>query len=143
MSGYKDRGRDGCRVPIAWKSSPAGAFGFSSNATLQPDQAWLPQSSWWGSYSVESQVGVENSTHTLYSQALAIRKSESGLGDGPMEWIDAGPDVIAFSRPGNFACYVNFGKAIAIPQGAKVLLSSDEIVGDVIPTDTTVWLRLA
>jgi alpha-glucosidase len=143
MSGYKDRGRDGCRVPIPWKSSQDGAFGFSTNSSLLPDQAWLPQSSWWGSYSVESQVGVENSTHTLYAQALSIRKSESGLGDGPMEWIDAGSDVIAFSRPGKFACYVNFGKAIAIPQGAKVLLSSNEIMGDQIPTDTTVWLRLA
>ena len=49
MSEFKDRGRDGCRVPIAWKSSPAGAFGFSINADLQPDQAWLPQSPWWGS----------------------------------------------------------------------------------------------
>jgi alpha-glucosidase len=142
MSGFKDRGRDGCRVPIAWSSSPAGAFGFSSNAALQPDQAWLPQSPWWGSYSVESQVGITGSTHSLYTQALAIRKSEAGLGDGPMTWIDAGPDVIAFSRPGNFVCYVNFGDPIEIPQGSEILLASRDLSGDSIPTDTTVWLRL-
>jgi alpha-glucosidase len=142
MSGYKDRGRDGCRVPIAWKSSPAGAFGFSSNTELQPDQAWLPQSPWWGSYSVESQVGVTGSTHSLYTKALALRKSEVGLGDGPMTWIEAGKDVIAFSRPGNFACYVNFGNPIAIPQGAEILLASRDLSGNVIPTDTTVWMRL-
>jgi alpha-glucosidase len=142
MSEYKDRGRDGCRVPIAWKSAQAGAFGFSTNADLQPDQAWLPQSPWWGSYSVESQVGKDGSTHSLYTQALAIRKSESGLGDGPMSWIDAGKDVIAFSRPGKFACYVNFGSPIELPEGAHVLLASQELSGRSIPTDTTVWMRL-
>jgi alpha-glucosidase len=142
MSGFKDRGRDGCRVPIAWKSSPAGAHGFSSNAALKPDQAWLPQSPWWGSYSVESQVRKDGSTHSLYTQALAIRKGEAGLGDGPMSWIDAGKAVIAFSRPGNFACYVNFGSSIEIPQGAEVLLASSDFSGNLIPTDTTVWMRL-
>jgi alpha-glucosidase len=142
MSEYKDRGRDGCRVPMPWKSAPSGAFGFSSNASLTPDQAWLPQSSWWGSYSVESQVDVAGSTLSLYTEALAIRKSETGLGDGPMQWIDAGKDVIAFSRPGNFACYVNFGGSIEIPIGAQVLLSSQDLPDALIPTDTAVWLRL-
>jgi alpha-glucosidase len=142
MSGFKDRGRDGCRVPIAWNSSPAGAFGFSTNAQLQPDQAWLPQSPWWGSYSVESQVGITGSTHSLYTKALAIRKSEAGLGDGPMQWLDAGKDVIAFSRPGDFACYVNFGDPIEMPQGAEILLASQDFSSNTIPTDTTVWMRL-
>jgi alpha-glucosidase len=142
MIGFKDRGRDGCRVPIAWKTSPESAHGFSSNTALTPDQAWLPQSPWWGSYSVESQVGKDGSAHSLYTQALAIRKDEAGLGDGPMSWIDAGADVIAFSRPGNFACYVNFGSSIELPQGAEVLLSSQELSGRSIPTDTTVWMRL-
>jgi alpha-glucosidase len=142
MSEYKDRGRDGCRVPMPWNSSPVGAFGFSSNQSLTPDQAWLPQSHWWGSYSAESQVGVAGSTHTLYSQALALRKSEAGLGDGEMRWIEAGADVLAFSRAGDFACYVNFGAPIDIPKGADILLSSQEISGNQIPTDTTIWLRL-
>ena len=102
----------------------------------------MPQSSWWGSYSVESQVGKDGSTHSLYTQALAIRKSEAGLGDGPMSWIDAGKDVIAFSRPGNFACYVNFGDPIEVPSGAQVLLASQELSGNTIPADTTVWIRL-
>jgi alpha-glucosidase len=142
MSGYQDRGRDGCRVPIAWKSAPEGAHGFSSNSALTPDQAWLPQSPWWGSYSVQSQVGVAGSTHSLYSQALAIRKNESGLGDGPMQWIDAGPNVIAFTRPGNFACYVNFSAPIDLPEGADVLLASAELIDGKIPTDTAIWLRV-
>jgi alpha-glucosidase len=82
------------------------------------------------------------STHSLYSQALAIRKNESGLGDGPMQWIDAGPDLIAFTRPGNFACYVNFGAPIALPVGSEVLLASSELIDGKIPTDTAIWLRV-
>ena len=142
MSGYKDRGRDGCRVPLPWKSKPTGGFGFSTNDLLELDQAWLPMSPWMGNFSAESQDGVAGSTLTMYRQVLAIRKLEEGLGDGPMTWIEAGKDVVAFSRPGNFACYINFGAAIEIPAGAKVLISSGPLEGNSIPTDTAVWLRV-
>ena len=142
MSGYKDRGRDGCRVPLPWKSESTGGFGFSTNDLLELDQAWLPMSPWMGNFSAESQDGVAGSTLTMYRQVLAIRKLEEGLGDGPMTWIEAGKDVVAFSRPGNFACYINFGAAIEIPAGAKVLISSGPLEGNSIPTDTAVWLRV-
>ena len=143
MSGYKDRGRDGCRVPLPWKTEPTGGFGFSTNELLELDQAWLPMSPWMGNFSAESQDGVAGSTLTMYREALALRKLEEGLGDGPMTWIEAGKDVVAFSRPGNFACFINFGAAIEIPNGAKVLISSGPLEGNLIPTDTAVWLRLA
>ena len=142
MSGYKDRGRDGCRVPLPWKTEPTGGFGFSTNDLLELDQAWLPMSPWMGNFSAESQDGAAGSTLTMYREALALRKLEEGLGDGPMTWIEAGKDVVAFSRPGNFACYINFGAAIEIPAGAKVLISSGPLAGNSIPTDTAVWLRV-
>jgi len=142
MSGYLDRGRDGCRVPMPWTSNSAGAFGFSTNAALKPEQAWLPQSSWWGKYAVDTQDGVEGSTLSMYRKALAIRKGEEGLGDGPMEWIEAGADVVAFARPGNFACYINFGAAIELPSSSQILVASGPISGHTLPTDTAVWLRL-
>ncbi|CAB4712477.1 unannotated protein [freshwater metagenome] len=141
MSGHSDRGRDGCRVPLPWSSNPAGAFGFSSNDSLQPDQSWLPQSPWWGKFSVDSQDGVENSTLSMYREALALRKNEEGLGDGLMEWIQAGQDVVAFERPGNFACYINFGTAIELPTNSQILVASGEVHGHTLPTDTAVWLR--
>ena len=143
MSEHTDRGRDGCRVPIPWKKDSAGAFGFSSNPALKPEQAWLPQSHNWGHFAVEAQEDDPASTLTMYRRALAIRHEESGLGDGPMSWIDAGSHVIAFSRPGNFACYVNFGEPIEMPAHSKVLLSSAPIHGTKLPTDTAVWLRLS
>ncbi|MEI7723371.1 MAG: glycoside hydrolase family 13 protein [Actinomycetota bacterium] len=141
MSGFVDRGRDGCRVPLPWKTEPTGGFGFSTNEMLELDQAWLPQSPWMGNFSAESQDGVAGSTLTMYRQALALRKLEEGLGDGPMTWIEAGKDVVAFSRLGNFACYINFGAAIDLPKGSAVLISSGPLDGDKIPTDTAVWLR--
>ncbi len=143
MSDHTDRGRDGCRVPIPWTRDSAGAFGFSSNPALKPDQAWLPQSHDWGQYAVDTQEDDPTSTLSMYRTALAIRHQEEGLGDGPMRWLDAGDAVIAFSRPGNFACYVNFGEPIQLPEHSKILLSSGPTHGTELPTDTAVWLRLA
>ena len=142
LSEHTDRGRDGCRVPLPWKSSAAGAFGFSANERLTADEAWLPQSSDWGTFSVENQEGKAGSTLTMYRQALSIRRTEEGLGDGPMKWIEAGDSVLAFTRPGNFACYVNFGGAIELPAGSEVLISSVPFDGQKLPTDTAAWVRL-
>jgi hypothetical protein len=55
------------------------AFGFSTNDSLKPEEAWLPQSSWWGKYSVDSQDGVEGSTLSMYREALALRKQGQDL----------------------------------------------------------------
>ena len=142
MSGRSDRGRDGCRVPLPWSRNPAGAFGFSNNNALTPDQAWLPQSPWWGGFSVDSQEGVEGSTLSMYREALAIRKAEEGLGDGEMEWIEAGADVVAFERPGNFACYINFGADSELPSNSQILVASGPVHAHTLPTDTAAWVRL-
>jgi len=140
MSNFTDRGRDGCRVPLPWKSEAEGAFGFSTNSSLPPHEAWLPQSNWWGSFSVESQEKNSDSTLHLYRKALAIRASEEGLGDGPMTWIDLGKDLLAFTRPGNFLCVINFGDEISLPTG-EVLLSSAPLDNGRLPRDTAVWIR--
>jgi alpha-glucosidase len=58
-----------------------------------------------------------------------------------MEWIDAGEKVLAFARPGGFACYVNFGKAANLPVG-ELLLSSNPVQSDILETDTAVWMRI-
>ena len=142
MSNYTDRGRDGCRVPLPWRSNTAGAFGFSDNAKLTPNDSWLPQSSNWGDFSVEAQDSDPNSSLNLYRKALEIRKSLSGLGDGPMSWVDAPDHVVAFSRPGDFYCYLNLGADFKLPQAAKVLVSSSPIENGVLPTDTAVWFTL-
>jgi alpha-glucosidase len=142
MSGFKDRGRDGCRVPLPWTSDSKGGFGFSTNNSLKLNETWLPQSSWMGKFAVDTQDGVEGSTLSMYREALAIRKTEAGLGDGPMEWIEAGKEVVAFTRPGDFACYINFGAPIELPSKSQILVASGPVTGLTLPTDTAVWVQL-
>ena len=141
MSGFTDPGRDGCRVPIPWTESSDGAHGFSTRGSLSTGDAWLPQPKGWGSFAVDKQEKNPNSMLWLYRKALKIRQNEEGLGDGDLEWIKAGKKVIAFSRPGDFQCWVNFGKNVKIPKGSKVILSSQPLKGRKLPKDTAVWFR--
>lgn len=139
---HKDRGRDGCRVPIPWSSNPAGAFGFASDTSLTPERTWLPQSLWMGEYAVDTQQGVAGSPLETYRAALSIRKAE--LGDGDLEWLDWGSDVLAFSRGNGFVCVVNFGSTpIAIPVQHSVLVSNGDVNNGVVAANAAAWIRVA
>jgi alpha-glucosidase len=59
-----------------------------------------------------------------------------------MSWVDAPDHVVAFSRPGDFYCYLNLDAGFKLPQAAKVLVSSSPIENGVLPTDTAVWFTL-
>lgn len=134
-SGHTIKGRDGCRVPIPW--TVAGpSFGFGD------DRSWLPQPDDWGGISVEAQDGVDASTLELYKAALVIRRRWMG-GDENLEWLELGPEVLAFRRGSGVAVVVNFGRGpVAIPEG-QVLLSSGDLLDGLLPGDTAVWIRPA
>ena len=142
LSEKTDKGRDGCRVPLPWSANESGSFGFSINVRLGKENSWLPQPNWWGNYSAENQEHDPNSTLNLYRKALEIRKTEIGLGDGELEWFNMSDQVLAFKRPGNFACIVNFGEAFKIPNG-EVLIASTPIKDGILPEDGALWMRLA
>lgn len=142
LSEKTDKGRDGCRVPLPWSANESGSFGFSINVKLGKENSWLPQPNWWGNYSTENQEHDPNSTLNLYRKALEIRKTEIGLGDGELEWFNMSDQVLAFKRPGNFACIVNFGEAFKIPNG-EVLIASTPIEDGILPEDGALWMRLA
>ena len=142
MSGFTDRGRDGCRVPLPWSKDSFGSFGFSKNPALKPEDAWLPQSPRWGTYSVEGQMEILSSTLNLYRSALALRRSENGLRNGKLDWIEVDHEVLAFERGERLACYLNFGKPYSLPAGAEVILASAPIQDRRLPADSTAWLRL-
>ena len=141
MSNRTDKGRDGCRVPLPWRTSRETAFGFAGNHALSPDACWLPQPESWGDHSVEIQEKDPASSLNMYRRALDIRSEELGLGDGEMEWIDFGSEVLAFKRPGNFICIVNFGAEIALPKG-EILVASAPIRDFILPRDGAVWMRI-
>lgn len=131
-TGGERYGRDGCRVPPPWEAD-APAFGFSPTG-----KSWLPQPAEWRDFARSAQKGVAGSTYELYRRALSLRRTH-GLAAGSVEWIDAGEGVLAF-RNGPITVVANTGTtAVPLPAGVAVLASGP--VGDVLPADTTVWLR--
>ena len=131
-SGHRDKGRDGCRVPIPWEpTGPSLGFG--------PNGSWLPQPAEWAAMSRASQRGNPESMLELYRAALRLRRSMN-LG-ATIEWLDRGPRHLAFRRGPGFVCVVNFDEAAtALPSG-EVLLASGPLTDDgLVPGDTAVWL---
>lgn len=136
-----DRGRDGCRVPIPWTMNAAGGFGFANDTALNPNQTWLPQSPWMGQYAVDTQQHVPFSALEVYRSALAIRRKE--LGEGELEWLHWGADVLAFSRGDGFVCVTNFGtKPFDIPVANSVLVASTNIDNGQLPANSSAWIRV-
>jgi alpha-glucosidase len=137
-SGGREKGRDGCRVPLPW-TADGKSFGFGSNGA-QP-----PQPEWFGRYAVELQEVDPGSTLSLYRRALAARTElltdPALLTDAELTWMEtAVADVLHFRRSG-WHCVTNFGDtAIDLPPG-NVLLTSGCLAGDRLPTDTTAWIR--
>ena len=140
-SGHTDPGRDGCRVPLPW-SGAQPPFGFSpAGATGAP---WLPQPAAWKDLTAQVQAGDPGSMLELYRSALRLRRELPGLGDGPMSWLDAPDDVLAFARGTGMVCVVNLsGDRVRLPVPGELLLTSGPIDGDLLPPDTAVWLRPA
>jgi alpha-glucosidase len=131
-SGHTYKGRDGCRVPIPWEAD-GPSFGFGSA------DGWLPQPESFGKLSVAAQTGRAGSTLELYRTAIAIRR-DLLIGDEHFEWVDLGPEVLAFRRGSGIVCAVNFGdRSIPVPEG-ELLLASDDVAKGV-PGDTAVWVR--
>ncbi|MFD5450599.1 MULTISPECIES: alpha-amylase family glycosyl hydrolase [unclassified Streptomyces] len=136
-SGGTDPGRDGCRVPLPWTAT-APWWGFGS-AT----EPWLPQPGDWARYAVDRQLDDPGSMLTLYREALVLRRTGKGFGDGPMTWLPAPEGVLAFSRTDGLVCVVNLsGEPAGLPPHERILLSSAPLAPDgLLPCDTAVWLR--
>ncbi|MFE6286627.1 glycoside hydrolase family 13 protein [Streptomyces sp. NPDC057877] len=137
-SGGTDPGRDGCRVPLPW-TADAPSYGFSS----VPDP-WLPQPSDWADHAVDRQSTDPHSMLALYREALMLRRSGKGFGDGPMTWLPSEDGVLAFTRPHGLVCVVNLARhPTALPAHERLLLASGPLAGDgLLPPDTAVWLRV-
>jgi alpha-glucosidase len=129
-------GRDGCRVPLPWEAQ-SPAFGFNRSG-----ESWLPQPEVFGSLARDVQVGNKSSTLELYRAILSLRH-ELDLGRGSLEWLAGFPEhVVAFTN-NTVAIIANTGShPVELPAG-KIVLSSGLVEGNLLPSDTTVWMTLA
>ena len=136
QGGGSDPGRDGCRVPLPWKSD-GSAFGFSpTGAATEP---WLPQPPDWGRYAVDRQLDDPDSTLHLYRNALRLRH-ELLSADDDFSWVDAPPGSLALRRNG-FECWLNTSdNPIQLPAGRVVLRSDPGATGDRLPANTAAWV---
>lgn len=136
-----ERGRDGCRVPLPWKSAEPG-FGFADGFTAgspsndgsgaagsgdrAPAAPWLPQPASFGELAADRQDGVEGSTLELYRSALALRRRHN-LGSGTFRWARAHAPhegVLAFHN-GDILVLANMGiSTVPLPDGYRVVLAS-------------------
>jgi alpha-glucosidase len=138
-SGGTDPGRDGCRVPLPWAGT-GSPFGFSPVGAI--GDPWLPQPNHWAELTVEAQQRAPHSMLSLYRTMLRIRRSESDLGDGHLEWLPSADDVLAFARGDGFICITNFSHAsIELPSGCSLLLASADASDGFLPSDASAWLR--
>lgn len=137
-SGGVDPGRDGCRVPFPWSGS-APPYGFGDDGV----EPWLPQPDDWAHLTAAAQVYDAGSMLALYREALRLRHTLPGLGDGELTWLDLGPEVIAFRRGDGFAHVTNFsGDPIDLPAPARTWLASVPVEGGRLPADASAWLQL-
>ena len=126
--------RDGCRVPIPW-SGDAPPYGFGPG-TGQP---WLPQPLDWAERSVAAQEADPDSTLAFYKAALAARRKQTSDATEDIELLDAGADLLAFTR-GELTVVLNAGTdAVEVPAG-DIVIASGELEGRLLPADTAVWL---
>ncbi len=132
-SRHRDRGRDGCRVPIPW-SGEGSPYGFGGDP-------WLPQPASWADRTVAAQDGRPGSFLELYRAALRLRRETPALGDGRLTWVDSAPEVLHFHRDPGFACIVNLSsQSIPLPEGDLLLASGPLADGGGLPPDVAAWV---
>jgi alpha-glucosidase len=137
----KERGRDGCRVPIPWTTDPTTNFGFSPVAC----KPWLPQPADWGEHSVEREAADPNSMLAWYRTLMAHRR----LLSGDLRWVELDlPETLAFERDGVLIVTNVGGDAVELPAalvaGRSVIIATQpETTTTDLPSDTCVWLSPA
>lgn len=128
-------GRDGCRIPLPWKSD-APAFGFGPS-----DQTWLPQPDNYAHYAVDLEERDPHSTLALYRQLLGIRRQYQ-LGTGQLEWLSAPSESALLARNRDVYTLINYSDSeIQLPWDDISLLagSQSEPSATHLPGNAAIW----
>jgi alpha-glucosidase len=86
------KGRDGCRTPYPWERDQPNA-GFSRG-----NKTWLPVPMAHVEAAASTQRGVNGSVLEHYRAFLAFRKTEPALIHGDLTFVEAGKQLLAFTR---------------------------------------------
>ncbi|MFE6856572.1 alpha-amylase family glycosyl hydrolase, partial [Streptomyces sp. NPDC057674] len=136
-TGSRARIRDGCRVPLPW-SGQASPFGFSDGAAGV--RTWLPQPEWFAEYATDRALADTRSFWHLYREGLQLRRGLPQLGEGPLRWLEAPPQVLAMVRGDGLVCAVNFGsETVPAPVPGAPLLASGPCPAGELPGATAAW----
>ena len=141
-SGHTERGRDGCRVPLPWTTSPDHAHGFVDPPLINGGSTWLPQPPGWGERSVAGTTG---------RPGVAARASAGGAGRAHAtcrrrpwpEWLAEEDDLLVFRR-GEVTCVLTTGdRPVPLAGWGGELLASSRAVDrhGRLPGPGTAWLR--
>jgi alpha-glucosidase len=96
----ENKGRDGCRTPMAWDAAEPNA-GFSTG------RPWLPVKAPQAARHVAGQLGREDSVLEFYRRMLRLRRETEALRTGRTAFLDTSEPVLAFTRGGEVLCIFN------------------------------------
>ena len=88
----ENKGRDGCRTPMAWQAAAPNA-GFSTAS-----RPWLPVKPEQAARAVDGQEADPHSILAAYRAALAFRRAEPALRHGKTRFAEVAEPVLAFHR---------------------------------------------
>jgi alpha-glucosidase len=139
-SGFTDRGRDGCRVPLPW-SGDEPPFGFTGGRSVS---TWLPQPAAFSSLTVSVQLRDPDSTLAFTRRLVQVRRARPELRGGSLAWLNDNSDRLDFERVcagARVRVVANLGgEPIRLPAGAVLAASSPDVRGGMLPPDAAVWL---
>jgi alpha-glucosidase len=119
----EDKGRDGCRTPMAWDAS-------LPNAGFTEGRPWLPVKEAQAANAVAGQLGDPSSVLEFYRSMLRLRRETEELRTGRTRFFDVEEPVLAFTRGGSVLCVFNLSPerhavrvegagAVALSEGAE------------------------
>lgn len=119
LASYEE-GRDPCRTPMPW--DPGHQQGFTS-----ADETWLKAAPRPDSDTAEIQRNDPHSPLHRYRRLLSTRRQLIEKMDGPPEWLDLGPAVVAYRR----------GEILVVANLSDDPLTTDETQGLTVAYDTS------
>ncbi len=147
-TGGQRLGRDGCRVPLPWRSGELHAgFGHGQDP-------WLPLPASFDALARDAQAASPTSHLNLYRRMLVLRR-ELGLGQGSLSWMEdwCTGTGLAFLN-GTTAVLMNMGhESVDLPAGQVLVRSTPNpetgyvMAGEVdadrrLGAGETVWLKV-